>query len=60
MSVILGESHPDVSDFYQRDLLVDNLAGLGRELFTSPLIQNPKAELERVVGISKVNLPTSG
>lgn len=52
--------HPDVSDFYQRDLLVDNLAGLGRELFTSPLIQNPKAELERVVGISKVHLPTIG
>jgi hypothetical protein len=24
--------HPDVSDFYQRDLLVDNLAGLAREI----------------------------
>jgi hypothetical protein len=51
---------PDIPDTHQRDLLADNIAGLGRDIFSnSDLTRNAK-ELKRIVNISRFNLPKRG
>lgn len=51
---------PDVSDTHQRDLLADNIAGLGREVFSSSDLRSNAEKLRGIMNISKVNLPKRG
>lgn len=48
---------PDIPDTYQRDLLVDNIAGLGRDIFSNSDVARNTKELLRIMNISKINLP---
>ena len=51
---------PDIPDSHQRDLLVDNIAGLGRDGFVGNDVHNKAEELKRILSISKFNLPKCG
>lgn len=51
---------PDISDTHQRDLLADNIAGLGRDIFSSSDVHGNARELKRIMNISKINLPKRG
>lgn len=47
---------PDHPDHNQRDLLVDNIAGLGRDIFASNTPTQAAQELKGIVGITAFNI----
>lgn len=49
--------HPDHTDTYERDLLVDNIAGHSRDVFGRSPLQQAKQELQRVFSVTKYALP---
>ena len=46
---------PEKLDRIQRDLLVDNIAGLRREIFENPDCEFPDCEFKDSIGIFKFN-----
>jgi hypothetical protein len=48
--------HPDVSDFHQRDLLVDNLAGLAREITSRESPEAWPSALNEVFSLHRIKI----
>lgn len=51
---------PDVPDTHQRDLLADNIAGLGCDIFSNSDARSSAQTLKQIMNISKINLPKCG
>ena len=48
--------HPDVTDHHQRDLLVDNVAGLAREISTCERPEMWPQALNEVFSLHRINI----